>query len=71
MNFIGISLAIGITGAAVALGESWIGKTAMDSLSRQPEIEGKIRMLMLIAMAFVETAVLFGFVISILLFTKL
>ena len=71
MIYIGIALAIGISALGATYGESLIGKTAIDNLARQPEIEGKIRILMLLAMAFIETAVLFGLVVAILLYTKI
>lgn len=71
MEFIGIGIALGLTGLGSAIGEGLIGRAAMEAFSRQPEMEGKIRTLMLVAMAFTETAVLFGLVISILLYAKL
>lgn len=50
MSGIGLGLAI----LGVALGLGFIGFSAMQGMSRQPEAIGKLQTAMLIAMAFVE-----------------
>lgn len=51
-NIIGIG--IGLAGLGVAVGIGLIGASALQSMSRQPELFGKLQTVMLIAIAFVE-----------------
>ena len=49
-----IGLGIGIAGLGVAIGIGLIGASALQSMSRQPELFGRLQTVMLIAIAFVE-----------------
>lgn len=71
MEFIGIGIAVSLGGLGSAIGQGIIGKSALDSLARQPELEGNIRTLMIVAMAITESVALYGLVIAILLYAKL
>lgn len=71
----GIALAVGLAlGLAVlggALGQGHIGNGALNGMSRQPELQGKIQTSMIIALAFVESLILFTLLIAFLLLGKL
>lgn len=70
-----IGLAAGlIMGLAIlggALGQGNAAKGALEGISRNPQAANKIQTPMLIALAFVESLVIFGFVISFLLLGKI
>jgi F-type H+-transporting ATPase subunit c len=59
-----IVVGFGVLGPALAIG--LIGNGALNSLGRNPQAEGKIRSLMILAIAFAESlaifAMLFGFI---------
>ena len=52
-------------GAGVGMGIA-VGKS-VEGIARQPEAEGKIRSTLMIGLAFIETTVMYGLFISILL----
>jgi F-type H+-transporting ATPase subunit c len=64
---IGFALAAGLCG----LGQGRAAASALDAMARQPGNTTNIRASMLLGLAFIESLVLFGFVIAvILLFVK-
>jgi F-type H+-transporting ATPase subunit c len=60
----GIAALTGV-GAAIAMG--LMVSKSVESIARQPEAAGQIRMNMMIGLAFAETTALFGLVVGILL----
>jgi len=60
----GIGAGIASIGAGIGIGQ--IGKGAMESMARQPEMAGDIRTVMLITAAFVEGVALIGLVVCLL-----
>jgi F-type H+-transporting ATPase subunit c len=64
---LGMALAAGLCG----LGQSRVAGSAVDSMARQPGNTGRIQTAMILGLAFIESLVLFTFVIAaILLFVK-
>ena len=59
-----IGAAIVVIGAAFGIGK--IGATAMESIARQPEAAGDIRMSMIIVAALIEGASLFAIVVCLM-----
>ena len=67
----GIAKAGGAIGAGVAalgagVGVGQIGKSALESIARQPEVAGDIRANMILAAALVEGVALFGVIVGLL-----
>lgn len=75
MAVYGIAMAIGIgIGLAVlgaAIGQGLAANGAMNGMARQPELAGKIQTGMIIALAFVESLVIFTLVLCFQLLGKL
>lgn len=65
--FIGAAIAMGVGSVGPALGQGMIGKAACDAVGRNPESYSKMRMMMIIAMAIVETSAIYAFVVSMML----
>ena len=61
----GIGAGLAPIGAGIGIGQ--IGKGAMESVARQPEMASEIRMLMIITAAFVEGVALIGIVVCLLI----
>ena len=61
----GIGAGIAAVGAGIGIGN--IGKGALESLARQPEVSGDIRTNMILMAAFVEGVALFAVVICFML----
>ncbi len=59
-----IGASIAAIGAAIGIGN--IGKSALESIARQPEVAGEIRTNMLLTAAFVEGVALFAVVVCLL-----
>ncbi len=59
-----IGAGIAALGAGVGVGQ--IGKGAVESMARQPEILGEIRSSMILAAALVEGVALFGVIVGLL-----
>jgi F-type H+-transporting ATPase subunit c len=64
----GIGAGIAAVGAGIGIGN--IGKGALESIARQPEVSGDIRTNMILMAAFVEGVALFAVVICFLLAMK-
>ncbi len=59
-----IGAGIAALGAGVGVGQ--IGKSALESIARQPEVSGDIRSNMILAAALVEGVALFGVIVGLL-----
>lgn len=51
---------------AVAVGMGIVGGKAADGISRQPEMEGKIRTTLMLDLVFIETAIIYALLVVIL-----
>lgn len=60
-------LAIGIAAAAGAIAMGIATARAAESISRQPEAEGKIRSAMMLGLVFIETAIIYALLAVILI----
>jgi F-type H+-transporting ATPase subunit c len=59
-----IGAGLAVIGAGVGIG--WIGKSAMESIARQPEAATKIQTAMIIASALIEGVALFAVVVALI-----
>ena len=66
LGYIGVGIAAGLAILGAGLGIGRIGCQAVEGMSRQPEVAGKIQVAMLISAAFIEGAALFALVIAFL-----
>ncbi|MDR1878037.1 MAG: ATP synthase F0 subunit C [Bacteroidales bacterium] len=63
----GAGIGAGIAAIGAGLGIGNIGKSALESIARQPEVSGDIRTNMIIAAALIEGVALFAVVVCILI----
>ncbi|MEE2962132.1 MAG: ATP synthase F0 subunit C [Myxococcota bacterium] len=71
MMAIGLGLGIGLAVFGGALGQGKIGSAALEGIARNPSASDKVFVPMLLALAFVESLVLFGWVLMFLLQGKI
>ncbi len=64
---LGAGLLMGFAVLGGGIGQGYAARGALEGISRNPQAAGKIQTPMLIALAFVESLVIFGFVIAFLL----
>ncbi|MBN2145300.1 MAG: ATP synthase F0 subunit C [Candidatus Aureabacteria bacterium] len=57
------ALGLAIVGAMGAFGQSWAIQRALEGMARQPEAGGKLQISMIIGLAFIESLVLFMFLV--------
>jgi F-type H+-transporting ATPase subunit c len=62
----GGAIGAGIAALAAGVGVGNIGKSALESIARQPEVAGDIRANMILAAALVEGVALFAVIVGIL-----
>src|SRR5699024_5209196 len=55
-----VGMAIGLAAAGGAIGMGMVGGKAADGISRQPEMESKIRTSLMLTMVFIETAIIYA-----------
>lgn len=69
MNFVDIAAAIAVAGAAIGggIGNGLVISKTIESMARQPEMEGKLRSTMFIGVGLVEAVPIIGVVIAMLL----
>ena len=67
MKALGAGIAIGLAacGGAIGMGSS-VGKS-VEGISRQPEVEGKIRTTLMLGLVFIETAIIYALLCVILI----
>ncbi len=68
---IAVALAIGISTIGPGLGMGQVGGKAMESMAKQPEMAGNLRVNMILAFAFMEALTIYGLVIAFMLLGKL
>ncbi len=61
----GICMGLGAIGPAI--GEGYIGAKALEGISRNPEVAGKITPLMFVAMAVTESTGIYALVVSLII----
>lgn len=61
-----VCIAIGIAGGLGALSMGFLGAKSAESISRQPEMEGPIRTAMMLALVFIETAIIYALLVAIM-----
>lgn len=66
MKALAVCIAIGLAAAAGAIGMGIVGGKAADGISRQPEMEGKIRTTLMLDLVFIETAIIYALLVVIL-----
>lgn len=66
MRAISVGLAIGLAAAGGAIGMGIVGGKAADGISRQPDMEGKIRTTLMLDLVFIETAIIYALLVVIL-----
>jgi len=63
---IAAGIAIGLAAGAGAIAMGIAIAKSNDSISRQPEVEGKIRSNMMLGLVFIETAIIYALIVAIL-----
>ena len=66
MKAVAVGIAIGLAAAGGAVGMGIVGGKAADGISRQPEMEGKIRTTLMLDLVFIETAIIYALLVVIL-----
>lgn len=67
MRLIGTALAIGLGAIGPGIGVGLIGGKAMEAIGRNPEAEGKIRVNMILAIAFAEAIAIYALVTTLII----
>lgn len=62
---VAITIGLGVLGPALAIG--LIGKSAMESIGRNPEASGKIQTGMILSIAFAEAVAIYALVVALIL----
>ena len=68
---IAAALVLGISALGVALGQAQAASKAIESMARQPEMQGKLQSTMILAMGFMEALAIYGLVIAFMLLGKI
>ncbi len=67
MKFLGSAIAIAIGAVGPGIGIGLIGGRAMEAIGRNPEAEPKIRVNMILAIAFAEAVAIYALVVALIL----
>ncbi|MGL5021624.1 MAG: ATP synthase F0 subunit C [Mycoplasmatales bacterium] len=68
---IGAGIAVGTAGIGTAIGQGSAVAAALTGIARNPEMTGAIRTNMFVGCALIESSVIYGLIISILLVFKM
>ncbi|MBQ3791522.1 MAG: ATP synthase F0 subunit C, partial [Clostridia bacterium] len=61
-------IAVGVAAAAGAIGMGIAIAKSAESMARQPEAAGKINSAMMLGLVFIETTIIYGLIVAILIF---
>ena len=67
LRFIGAGIAIGIGGAAPAIGIGMLVSKAMEALGRNPEAQSVIQTNMILGIAFAEAIAIYALVVAVMI----
>lgn len=67
VKLLGAALAIGLGAIGPGIGIGLIGSKAAEAIGRNPEAEGSIRNLMILAAVFAESVAIFALVVALIL----
>ncbi len=67
LKAVAAGIAIGLAAAGGAVGMGLATGKSTESISRQPEAEGKIRTMMMLGLVFIETAIIYALLVVILI----
>jgi len=62
---VAITIGLGVLGPALAIG--MIGKSAMESIGRNPEAAGKVQTSMILSIVFAEAVAIYALVVALIL----
>lgn len=65
------ALSIALSAIGVAIGQGMAATKAIESMARQPELQGKLQSTMILAMGFMEALAIYGLVIAFMLLGKM
>lgn len=68
---LGAALSVGLAAVGGALGQGMLAGKTVESMARQPEIAGKLQTAMILGLAFIESLVIYGLLVSFLLNGKI
>jgi len=71
VNFLGIGLMYGIAVVGATLAIALIARGTTESMARQPEVAGKVQTIFFVGAGMAEALGILGFVMAILLWTKI
>jgi F-type H+-transporting ATPase subunit c len=60
-------LSVGLAAVGSGVGQGCAAAEAVDAVSRQPEVESRVRALLLLSLAFMESLTIYGLVVSLCL----
>ena len=66
LKAIAVGIAIGLAAVGGGVGMGIVGGKAAEGVSRQPEMEGKIRTTLMLDLVFIETAIIYALLVVIL-----
>ena len=61
------AVVVGLAAAAGAVGMGMAISKSVEGMSRQPEVEGKIRTSLMLGLVFIETAIIYALIVAILI----
>ncbi len=67
MKALSAAIAVGLVGAAGAIGMAMAVSKSAESMARQPEMASKINSTMMLGLVFIETAIIYALIIAILI----
>jgi len=67
LKAIAAGLAVGLAAAGGGIGMGLVAAKSAEGVARQPEVENKIRMMLMLGLVFIETAIIYALLVVILI----
>ena len=70
LGFLGVGIMMGLAILGCGIAQGWVASKTVESMARQPELYGKLRTVMILALGIIEALAIYGLLIAFILMGK-
>lgn len=70
INLIAVAVLMGVAVFGCAIAQGWVASKTVESMARQPEMFGKLRTVMILALGLIESLAIYGLLIAFVMLGK-
>lgn len=71
LGLVAVAILMGLAIFGCAIAQGWVASKTVESMARQPELFGKLRTVMILALGLIEALAIYGLLIAFIMLGKL